>query len=729
MSKISRIRQVDQVTLPEIQKIIKRIEFNAPVIKSLRTDQLVVSYDKRLERAAFYKTPSAIMSLIGRRESVELYFLDTYERLNTVQHCRFSSEGYRTMELQIRYGISIIKGDELKLVEALACRDTPEKLLCNLLYKWVNHELTLSVNLAYQNFEAFIDGLSKTLRSEARKIGLNLSVDITHSIPDPVRDTPEQSITIGEENIRIQPAQFNEFLTLGFEAVLVPETTSRLTINNQLAITDVDGLKALLISWLQRFMRDQVTYNDLAGELQTNVRTQLINYWNEQMRVAGKNWKIGALRLSTLPDVPVEFKRERIEISVMLTNAEVTLGYTVVLYLESPELFRNARIGDFDLWLKEKLHKVTQHQLATVQYAGFLSGYDEYNAKIKQDLNIETGRVGYKVDILMRSDVFDTAKLELDFKFTDDEQLFETSLNDKIKLKMVVVGRIASLNHETWKRLLGPSNFNDLENVIKADVLRETRNKILSVAADDFYDKMNKEVPEEIRERIKALLISKYNVERDVYIHIMIENSVIRNRFDQLRQGSLYADINLFNGKIQLQAKFSVAGIDPKNWALFVNKKYADIEEERTSLREDVGHFFQKRLSNMVPGQALGDLSDICKDHYQDCVEEIKAIRFVTIFIENIYTTSNPVLEKLIAARFNDLEVQMGYLIGRQLKLREDLAKAYLVNNTRLITQLGNELNEVERQLNAIVPPTHQLAAPGLGNNDAGRNENNEDHQ
>ena len=709
MSKITKIRQVDQITLPEINKIIKHIEYNAPIIKTLRTDQLIVSYDKRQERAAFYKTPSTIMSFLGRKESVELYFLDSYERLNAVQHCRFSSDGYRTMELQIRYGISVLKGEELRFVEALACRDTPEKLLCNLLYKWMNNELTLSVNLAYQNFEAFIDGLNKTLRSEGKKIGLNLSVDITHSIPDPIRDTQEQSITIGEDNIRIQPLQFNEFLTLGFEAVLIPETTSRLTINNQLAITDIDGLKALLISWMQRFVRDQVTYNDLVAQMQTDVRTRLIAYWNEQMRLAGKGWKIGALRLSTLQDIPVEFKRESVEISVRLKNAEVKLAYTVVLYLESPQLFRNARIDDLDLWLKDKLHKVAQHQLASVLYAQFLSGFDNYSEKIKQDLNTETWQMGYKVDILLSSEVIDTAKLKLDFEFTDDEQLFETSLNDKIKLKATVFGKIASLDHETWKKMLAPSNINDLVSVIKADVLRETRNRIMSVTPDNFYIKMNKEVPEEIKERIRTLLINKYNVEEDVDIYLTIENSVIKNRFDQLSQGSLYADIPLFSDKIQLQAKFCVAGIDPDKWELFVNKKYVDIEEEKASLREDVGHFFQKRLSNISTSQVLGDLEDICKPYFNDCIVEVKAKRFVTIILEDIYTTRNPLRQKLNSAALDDLEKQIGHIVERQLKLREDRAKALTAGNTRLAEQLKKELDEVDDHLKAIVPVTHHL--------------------
>lgn len=723
MSKFSKIRQVDQVALPEIHKIIKRIEFNAPAIKNLRTDQLVVSYDRRIDRAAYYKTPSTFMSLISRKESVELYFLDTYEKLTAVQHGRFSSDGYRMMELQIRYGISVLKGAELKLVEALACRDTPEKLLCDLLYKWVNNELTLSINLAYQNFESFVNGLTSILKTEGKKIGLNLSVDITHSIPDPARNSQEQSITIAEENIQIQPSQFNEFLTLGFEAVLIPETTSRLTINNQLAITDVEGLKAQLIAWMQRFMRDQITYNNLVAKLQTDVRTRLIVYWTEQMRAAGKGWKIGALRLSSLQDIPVEFKRENLEIGIMLKNAEVTLRYTVVLYLESPELFKNARLRDLDLWLKEKLHKVTQHRLAGVLYARFLSGAEEYNESIKEDLNTETGQIGYKVDILLTSEVIDTSKLKLDFEFTEDEQLFETSLNDIIKLKAVVFGKIASLDHDTWKRMLAPSNINDLVSVIKADVLRETRNKILSVTPDNFYIKMNKEVPEEIRERIRTLLINKYNVEEDVDIYVTIENSVIKNRFNQLSQSSLYADIDLFNGKVQLQAKFCVAGIEPDKWALFGNKKYVDIDDERSSVKEDVSHFFQKRLSNISPAQVLGDLGDICKSHYSDCVEEIRAKRFVTIIIEDIYTTKNPLVQKLNMAALDDLELQIGYLVERQLKLREDMTKALIAGNTRIAEQLKNELDDVGKQLGAIVPETHQLPPAGLVNNDADRSE------
>ncbi len=83
---------------------------------------------------------------------------------------------------------------------------------------------------------------------------------------------------------------------------------------------------------------------------------------------------------------------------------------------------------------------------------------------------------------------------------------------------------------------------------------------------------------------------------------------MIKNRFDQLSQSSLYADINLFNGKVQRQAKFCVAGIDPDKWELFVNKKYVDIDDERKNLTEDVGRFFQNKLKLSVTGAVLGDL-------------------------------------------------------------------------------------------------------------------------
>ena len=80
-----------------------------------------------------------------------------------------------------------------------------------------------------------------------------------------------------------------------------------------------------------------------------------------------------------------------------------------------------------------------------------------------------------------------------------------------------------------------------------------------------------------------------------------------------------------------------------------------------------MGRFFQKRLSNISPGQVLGDLGDLCKIHYRDCVEEIKAKRFVTIIVEDIYTTSNPILHKLNAAALDDLENQIEYIVDRQL--------------------------------------------------------------
>ena len=91
----------------------------------------------------------------------------------------------------------------------------------------------------------------------------------------------------------------------------------------------------------------------------------------------------------------------------------------------------------------------------------------------------------------------------------------------------------------------------------------------------------------------------------------MIESSVFTDRLNQLRLGSLYAPVDLFDEKVQLRVKFSVEGIESDKWELFGNKKYTTIEEERASLIEDVSSFFTKKLSLIHPGQVIR-LDEIC---------------------------------------------------------------------------------------------------------------------
>ena len=97
--------------------------------------------------------------------------------------------------------------------------------------------------------------------------------------------------------------------------------------------------------------------------------------------------------------------------------------------------------------------------------------------------------------------------LLVEFEFTGDEQYFETSLSDKVKLRTRVSGSIDSLDHATWKMFLTPSTLNSMVKVIKSDVLRETRNRILSITPDNFYTKLNSAVTNDIKEKIRKLLL------------------------------------------------------------------------------------------------------------------------------------------------------------------------------------------------------------------------------
>jgi hypothetical protein len=308
--------------------------------------------------------------------------------------------------------------------------------------------------------------------------------------------------------------------------------------------------------------------------------------------------------------------------------------------------------------------------------------------------------IGYRVELLQTSDPIGPQRLHIDFHLDNDEQIFETILNDKIRLNVIVSGKIESLNHAAWNKTLSPKT--DLTQEIKTDVLREIRNRILKVTPDNFYAKFNSEVPEEIKNSIKALLITRYNLKPDVDVHLKIEHSQLKDRLSELSSGSLYTNVDLYNNAAGYTIKFCILDVPFDKWSLFANKKYVSIEEEKESIKEDLKVFVEKKLRQLVSEKAVGSkfLVDVVQRFAEEAVPDIRSNRFLNINIEKVIETTNEVGGLITGGNLNFIKETILKLQARRSAILLEIVEAKKAEYPKRVKELEDELSGIEKTLN-----------------------------
>lgn len=684
-------------SVSNIKNLFLKIPNESSYLQRLTSGQLIVTYNRKTETAEYYKKPFFSMSKLGN-DQLDYYLVDTYPSLQVVSKCEFNSNVHKELPVEIRYtNIQIRKGSELIVTETLAKRNTPEETFANLLHTLTSNILQAIANQAYQHFENFTSELAKKFSNEFTKSGFSIATSTVAKLASDQGSTVYKQIEFGRVEVKVQPLDFTSFVNIHFDAFLFPDETMTSSIASELTYKNREELKEFLVSLAKAFIRTKINYNTLSKNQDDYVRRGLVTYWNSRLRELGKGWQVGESKLYFPDKVPAEFKRESLQIQVVLKNAEIPLTNTVILYLEDAQRFQNSGVPNIELWIHEKLKKVSQQVLANVTYAELVSKFEDYRKIIKSQLDQEVKLIGYKVDYLVTSELISSSQLQFNFNFTESEQVFDAR-NDKITLKVWVSGRISSINHPTWKKILTPQT--DLVTEIKKEVIRLIGQKILNTEADNFYSRLNTEIPGDLKNAVSELLRDKFNVEQDVYIQIIIEQSELKRRFEELATGSHVAEVSLMNGAAVFRVKFSISGVD--QWELFATRKYINTDDEKMNIIEDVKEGFEQRLNKIIEAKLLPHtaLVNLLSKIENQVVEDVKKIRFLTVSIESIIEAKNTIKEVI---KKGDVEnITNDYLSwqNQQRKLKQEIQRAIeSESSVDAIKKLKEELSDVERNL------------------------------
>lgn len=662
--------------VPALDNIILKLGENVSGKKPELADHVIILYDrKKLHAEKLANNRLSFSSLFGMRKPVEYYRVDTYSHasvtFNQVYKIRYT--GYGETEIAIKYVFSAMKDGEAILVEELVRRNTPAISLSHKIDKWVDDAVSNNVNTLFTDFEKFTSAFDRFLAEQASRIGLDLLVTTTYKGDL----TSLGFIKPSAKEVVVQPRGYNDYLKLGFDAVLVPDkqTNSRMLVT--LGHKNRSEFQPLLLSWMQTYVREAVTYNDIASYLHFKVRVGLMDYWNSLLRKEHKGWIVAELVLHSGDVPPASFKFERMEIEGVLKNAKIPLINTVLLNLEDAEKFKNSRIQNLETWIKEKLQQTAHNILSKVSYAELVSNIEQLGSIIKSNLDKQAILIGYRVEYLLTSELVDRARLNFHFQFSDEEQIFQTSLNEKIHLNIHISGRIQSLNHNTWRSTLTPET--DFVQEMKKEVLRVVRQLLLRIHADDFYTRFTEVVEPKLVGEIKNLLIDQFNVETSVDISPQIGISAIRQLIIDLQRGQQQIDINCFNEGAKFRVTFSVVAVDPAKWALFFSRNYSTPAEVKESIGERIRIFVENAVRVTVPDiDILRDsrIYELIGKYAREANKVIREKLGLIIDIIDVEQASNKLSDVLFEKNLVSAEAKLRKLMDAIKKVDDEILDA-----------------------------------------------------
>ncbi|QEM09044.1 hypothetical protein [Mucilaginibacter rubeus] len=549
-------------------------------------DQVIVKYDSKLGKAETLqeKRPSwsNLFGLFKSNSNADYYLIDTDAKVSFKLQYEVSTPEYGLLVFNIAFTISAIPNAETKLVETLARRKTPTTILQEKLSVWIEGLIASQVTNVFQRFDSFAATLKSTLIQQGSAIGLKFDLKVSGAEED--QPLPG-SFSTDWLDVPVQPKDYNDLMKLQINVTMAPDPAAPATLV-KLGYKKKDTFNSLLKQWLQAFVRESYSYNDLNANLHSRFRNSLMAYWNEQFSKQNLGWTAVELVLKSLEVLPAEFKFEKMEIEVDLRNVRVPLRNTVILNLENAEKFKNRRITDLERWIREKLQQIAQNMLSHVSYAELVSNINVYGDSIKSDLNAVAREIGYKVEYLLTAELVDHARLNFNFQFDKNEQAYQTSLNENVRLNVLISGKISSLNHPTWKSTLTPDT--DFAKEMKKVLIPEVRKELLNTQADDFYTRFTDKVGPALEARIRAKLVSEFNVDPEVDILPQMEESDIIDLINQLQTGLQEVPVDCFNGAANYKVTFSVTAVDPLKWSLFANRNYSDAEQVKAAVGERI---------------------------------------------------------------------------------------------------------------------------------------------
>jgi hypothetical protein len=527
-----------------------------------------------------------------------------------------SPETARSIEFQISYDARCDPGNEQRLVAALG---NGEEHPARVLDEYLKHELRNFARgvetgggdfvVAFDDLKAEVD---RHLRDvAARDIGISLKPDVRPRLADKLENV---AVKLDAFEARPKDGEEGVLLECSTEVEVLPGARMRAL----LFFYDLKDLSQTLRETIRTTLSYEVALHDLvAPGKRQRTEAALIDAINRKLERQGR--RIRFLRLNTAldrqPDETIEIEHE-MSCRIRGSEEEIPVKHQLILTLLDTGKLVKSGIDDVGSWVKKRLSEITRTILFDKTYLDLLLRFDpEDPGEIRTLLEGEVGSVGYGVKQIMTIPGLEPLEWK-DHGFLlecPDREYATADSRVKVRLEIVISGKIEDLGNEKLKRYLHPGS--DLLKDVREAAETVAQRILHGVPPQRFYTEFNfsgegQPVRTMIEEAVTALLQERFVVVGPAVIAKPAETELTK-RLAHLRNGPHRTDVKVFplrggglEEPVDFHITFNVLGVAENGWHVFCARSYASVEDELVTLKDEIGEQ-AKALFGPVPAELL----------------------------------------------------------------------------------------------------------------------------
>lgn len=503
----------------------------------------------------------------------------------------------------------------------------PKKRLHAFLERYVEEfvEEFESTSDFFQKFYKYKRRLIKEITKKTeREIGLKLNLNIALKYENEL-----EMIELEDGFFEVYVNNYDRGLKLKYKAQL--EVDPEQKINAIIKFEKKDQLKGLFRNQIKKVLLQSVSLDDFINNYNL-VKEKILKFLNERLIKEGRTISYLAIENETLvSDSEKEFILDNYKVNCKLKDSHIDITHDLIMQLTDLGKYKNSGIKSLEEWVKEKLESITKNVLFGNTYLDLILNFDTQNAKsdeknIKLRMDAEADKIGYTVRQLITIPKVDPLELVDGFSFDVGESEEFSTLNTRIKIKLIVAvsGRIIDL--KKIEKYISP-NINIIEKM-KDRVLLSIKQVIDKVEPERYYIRFKDFDPKLSVEKELIDVISK-NLKKEFHASDIVITPKQLDTDITIRFAKLVSQFYKFNFEtfpfreggsgesVKFEVMYQVKNVHRDGWHQFQSKRFDSIEEEvdqiSTLLKVNLKNTLSTIKSNEITYKTLIDVKKIKK--------------------------------------------------------------------------------------------------------------------
>ena len=649
-----------------ISNIIRRVNEDE-IKKEIKSYERIFIYNT--VKKEIVSTPTVLQKMFSLNKSLDYYLLNL--RASTefeISNC-ILSEPENNLELDLTLAVHleltpqvderIIKSNISKLIRASKGFENIQQFLNDLgrtkakyysksLFKKENTSIILNLN----KYKAKI---LDALNSEFNAFGFDSVIQL-----HPKFEKDILSIIKFEEKVNVRLSDFRELVPLHIIGEFLIDKEN--TVEAVLKYGKHESLKKDIIDSLNVFMKKR-KYKELLYEMDIKITDAFIQ---EQLKSLVKKYgrAVNHFYIKHIGDDKLNLGLDIIEVPVLCDikgyAEKIKVDNKVMLAISDPARYRNAALGNINLWIEQQVQRINKKTLFSKTYSTIVLEHDGIENQIKNELVKICTEHGLSVD--QHFVIPDLPPLRIKKDGFESKSIRTYSTSDsrvKLKLQLLLSGKIDDLKSVSEFIDNKIDIVQEIENIAYRSIAR-VLHKTDPEAAHMYFnhlpsDKRNIYEQEDyndmtVHRRIEVEILkdlSQFNLSKS-HIALSIQQSELTKRVDGMMQGLRRHEVNIQPWTKEEDAEevvffvdYKIRGVNKNYWHVFQANLSNSEKEELEAIKKTLEGDLKAKLPNLpidiLRYQDYKTLGEIRKRIIEPVIEKIAQVTGLNIEIINFY--------------------------------------------------------------------------------------------